>query len=199
MARFLTVLTALATTALAAAGKTAFIIVDVQNDFALPTGNLSVSGGEAIIPTINNIRGKGKFDMVVRTQDWHPLGHCSFYSTWASNPLASLYGLFLLPTGIEQMLWPNHCTQNQDGAKFHKDLVQKDTDIIIQKGWNVSLDSYSALLENDHKTETKLPNILKAAGITNVVVAGLAEDYCVGFTAYDAKTVYGLDVTQLCD
>ncbi|OQR93105.1 Pyrazinamidase/nicotinamidase [Thraustotheca clavata] len=202
MARFVTAVLATAASFVFAhdhRDKTAFIVVDVQNDFALPSGNLSVTGGETIIPTINKLRQNVAFDMVVRTQDWHPLGHCSFYSAWASDPNARIFEAYTLPWGMEQVLWPNHCTQNQYGAQFHKDLIQKESDVIIQKGTNVKLDSYSALLENDHKTETQLPKILKDAGIKKLVVVGLAEDYCVGSTAYDAKTVYDLEVVVISD
>ncbi|KDO17568.1 hypothetical protein SPRG_17012 [Saprolegnia parasitica CBS 223.65] len=189
--------------------KTALIIVDVQNDFALPTGNLSVSGGEAIIPVINEVRHRGNFDMVVLTQDWHPVGHVSFYSRWANDPKAKMFQPYTLPSSgdgpvwppnTEQVLWPDHCVQNGNGAEFHKDLhVSAKKDIFIKKGANPNLDSYSGLLENDHKTETALPKMLKDAGIQHVVVVGLAEDYCVGSTALDAKTVYGYDVTVLSD
>ncbi|OQR98115.1 Pyrazinamidase/nicotinamidase [Achlya hypogyna] len=192
-------LASLATVAIATAQKTALVIVDVQNDFALPTGNLSVSGGEAIIPAINKLRAQGQWDMVVLTQDWHPVNHVSFYSRWASDPNAHIYQPYTLPNGDVQVLWPNHCTQNLFGANFHKDLITAPTDVIIQKGTNPDLDSYSGLLENDHTTETALPTILKAAGITNLVVVGLAEDYCVGSTAFDAKTVFNLDVTVISD
>ncbi|KDO24771.1 hypothetical protein SPRG_09632 [Saprolegnia parasitica CBS 223.65] len=186
--------------------KTALIIVDVQNDFALPTGNLRVVGGEAIIPVINKVRDHGKFDMVVLTQDWHPLDHVSFASRWASDPIAQPFTLYTLPPSgawppnTQQMLWPNHCVQNGYGAELHSDLkVNVKKDIFIKKGSNPDLDSYSGLIENDHKTETALPKILKDAGIQHVVVVGLAEDYCVGSTALDAKTVYGYDVTVLSD
>ncbi|EQC35466.1 hypothetical protein SDRG_07174 [Saprolegnia diclina VS20] len=191
---------------LRACNKTALIIVDVQNDFTLSTGSLSVTNGEAIIPIINKVRDEGKFDMVVLTQDWHPVGHVSFYSRWSADPKAKLFAPYTLPStgpapvprsssstsktilryraaipiindvrrhgtfdlvattqdwhplghvslgprpkrqalcavhaavvwppNTEQVLWPNHCTQNQDGAKFHKDLKRKKSDIVIQK------------------------------------------------------------------
>ncbi|KDO17567.1 hypothetical protein SPRG_17011 [Saprolegnia parasitica CBS 223.65] len=205
MFRLATAVAAIASVALSAAEKTALVIVDVQYDFASPNGSLPVTNGEAVIPVINRLRAKGKWDMIVTTQDWHPKGHISFYSRWKSDPSAQMYQPYKLPASTKwpadsiQVLWPDHCVQESDGAKFHKDLVVDKKDVVIKKGSNPDLDSYSALLENDHKTETALPKMLKDAGITKLVVVGLAEDYCVGSTAFDAKTVYKFDVTVISD
>ncbi|EQC35467.1 hypothetical protein SDRG_07175 [Saprolegnia diclina VS20] len=205
MIRLATAVAAIASLALAAAEKTALVIVDVQYDFASPNGSLSVTNGEAVIPVINNLRAKGKWDMVVTTQDWHPKGHISFYSRWKDDKSATMFQPYTLPDsakwpkGSIQVLWPDHCVQESDGAKLYPKLEVDAKDVVIKKGSNPDLDSYSALLENDHTTETKLPAILKQAGITKLVVVGLAEDYCVGSTAYDAKTVYEYDVTVISD
>ncbi|EQC33793.1 hypothetical protein SDRG_08476 [Saprolegnia diclina VS20] len=198
MVRFLSFALAALATAVAAQ-KTALIIVDMQNDFASPTGSLYVSGGDAIIPTINKLRAKGQWDLVVTTQDWHPKGHVSFYSTFAKDPKAKMFQPYKLTNGEEQVLWPDHCVQGSTGADFHKDLVRAPTDVNILKGMNLTLDSYSALLENDHRTKTKLSGILDAAGITNLAVTGLAFDFCVGSTAYDANTMFGYEVTVITD
>ncbi|OQR85867.1 Pyrazinamidase/nicotinamidase [Achlya hypogyna] len=199
MVRFVDLARAAFVATLVSAQKTALIIVDMQNDFAAPTGSLSVAGGESIIPTINKLRAKGHWDLIVTTQDWHPKNHVSFYSTFAKEPNAKMYQPYVLPNGDEQVLWPDHCVQGSKGAEFHKDLVRAPSDVIIQKGMNVSLDSYSALLENDHATKTKLSGILDKAGVTHLAVTGLAFDYCVGSTAYDANTMFGYEVTLITD
>ncbi len=168
---------------------TALIIVDMQYDF-LNGGSLSVSGGNRIIPKINKLRDL--YDVVILSKDWHPKNHVSFASTH-SKPLFSMLG--------KQMLWPDHCIKGTNGAKIHKDLKVLDTDIIIKKGKNPDIDAYSAFFDNDYeydhatknmkkskyKAQTKLNDILKSLNIKNVDVCGLAYDYCVGYTALDAK------------
>lgn len=163
---------------------TALIIVDVQNDF-IPGGSLAVGGGDEIIPLVNKLRTH--FDCVVVTQDFHPAGHSSFASSHAGRAIMDTIDM---PYGM-QVLWPDHCVQGTSGADFHDDLVVKGTDLILQKGKNAGIDSYSAFLENDKVTPTRfddgytLAEKLKAKGITRFVAVGLAGDFCVGFTALD--------------
>lgn len=158
--------------------KKALIIVDVQNDFC-PGGALPVPDGDKIIPVINKIISK--FDKVIATQDWHPKNHISFASTHNKK-----VGDVIEIEGIKQMLWPEHCVQGSFGAELHKDLDLTKVDIILRKGTNANIDSYSAFLENDKKTETGLRHLLKGLGIEKVYICGLALDYCVYYSAYDA-------------
>ncbi len=137
-----------------------------------------MSNGNSIIPKINKLRKI--YDTVVISQDWHPVGHISFGSTH-SAPLFTQFH--------NQMMWPDHCVQNTNGAKIHKDLNLKKTDIIIKKGTNLNIDAYSAFFDNDHKAQTKLHAKLSALGIQNVDICGLAFDYCVGSTALDARSL----------
>lgn len=156
----------------------ALIIVDVQNDF-LPGGALAVSRGNEVIPYINSIMDK--FDLVVSTQDFHPLGHKSFASSH-NLPLFSVIQL----GGMEQKLWPDHCVQGTKGAEFSDDLNLKGIDKNFVKGTNLNVDSYSGFLDNDKKSATGLEEYLKANNISEVYVVGLALDYCVKATALDA-------------
>ena len=156
---------------------TALLIIDVQNDF-LAGGSLAVPGGNLIIPKINKLRKL--YDTVVVSQDWHPAGHVSFGSTHNAP-------LFSMNDG--QMMWPDHCVQNTTGAKLHKDLQVKKSDINIKKGTNPNIDAYSAFFDNDHKSQTKLHAKLSALGIQNLDICGLAFDYCVGSTALDARSL----------
>lgn len=162
----------------------ALIIVDVQNDF-MPGGNLGVPGGDQIVPLINFLRDQ--FEHVILTQDYHPAGHSSF---------ASSHDGFVAFTEVQmeygpQMLWPDHCVQGTKGAAFHQGLVIRPSDLILQKGTNIKIDSYSAFFENDHKlspvlrTGKNLSQTLKDNFIQTIVVAGLAGDYCVAYTAID--------------
>eukprot|EP01083_Nonionella_stella_P043357 116958_1 len=166
--------------------KRALIVVDVQNDF-LEGGSLAVPGGNGVIGVINALRKRCQFDLVVHTQDWHPPDHCSFLSNNADNPEAVIFQPLDLGDGRSQMMWPDHCVQGSFGAEFHKDLIQMDSDIIVQKGFRVDVDSYSGFFDNDHKSHTELDGILKKNSITHVYVTGVAYDYCVGYTALDAR------------
>jgi nicotinamidase/pyrazinamidase len=161
-------------------GKDALLIVDVQNDFC-PGGALAVEKGDEVIPVINKI--SGRFDKVVATRDWHPKDHVSF----AGNHKGEEPFTVIEVDGLEQMLWPDHCVPGTKGAEFHPDLELKNVDLILHKGTRSELDSYSAFLENDQKTETGLRYYLNGFGVTRVFVAGLATDYCVYFTAMDAR------------
>ncbi len=168
----------------------ALIVIDVQNDFC-PGGALAVSGGDEIVAGINAIMDD--FDAVVLTQDWHPSGHSSFASSHDGKAPMSLVEM---PYG-PQVLWPDHCVQGSKGADFHPDLRQ-DADLIIRKGHNPAIDSYSAFFENDHSTPTGLEGYLRTRGISKLTMVGLATDFCVNYSAIDAAKL-GFDVTVLQD
>ncbi len=167
----------------------ALIIIDMQNDFC-PNGALAVAGGDEIIARINAIMDD--FDATILTQDWHPEGHSSFASSHTDK---DPYTLIDMPYGT-QVLWPDHCIQGTKGAEFHADLHTDPADMIIRKGYNPAIDSYSAFFENDHKTPTGLEGYLRTRGITTLTMAGLATDFCVQYSALDA-TRLGFDTTVL--
>ena len=171
-------------------GKNCLIIVDVQNDFC-PGGALPVPNGDEVVPVINKI--VNKFYKVVATQDWHPKNHISFASTHGKN-----VGDVVEVDGITQVLWPDHCVEGTFGAELHKGLDLTKVSLILRKGTNPKIDSYSAFLENDKKTETGLQYWLKGLGIKKVYVCGLALDYCVYFTACDAVQ-YGFETYVILD
>jgi len=170
--------------------KHGLIITDVQNDFC-PGGALAVAEGDRIIPDINRL--SERFDKVIATQDWHPPGHVSFATTHHRNP----YEVIQID-GIEQVLWPEHCVPGTLGADFHRDLDLREVDLIIRKGSDPRLDSYSVFLENDKRTATGLHYYLKGLGIEQVYLCGLATDYCVHFSALDALRM-GFKVAVLLD
>ncbi len=155
----------------------ALIVIDVQNDFC-PGGALAVEGGDEIVPGINALMGD--FETVILTQDWHPKGHSSFASSHGAAPFSTTE----MPYGT-QVLWPDHCIQGTEGAAFHTDL-RVDGDLIIRKGYNPAIDSYSAFFENDHVTPTGLEGYLRTRGIDTLTMVGLATDFCVNFSAVDA-------------
>jgi nicotinamidase/pyrazinamidase len=155
------------------------LVVDMQNDF-MPGGALGVGGGDAIIPLIKSL-GKS-FANVVLTQDWHPPGHASFAS---SHLGAKPFDTIAMPYG-EQALWPDHCVQGSPGAALHKDLVIDHAILIIRKGYNAAVDSYSAFMEADRETSTGLAGFLREKGVRRVFACGVATDYCVGWSALDA-------------
>lgn len=165
---------------------TALVMIDIQNDFC-PGGALAVSGGDQIIARVNNMQDD--FKVRVLTQDWHPEGHSSFA---ASHDGAAPFSMTDMPYG-PQVLWPTHCVQNSDGAAFHPKL-RADADLIVRKGYNPMIDSYSAFYENDHATPTGLHGYLQERGIKSLVMVGLATDFCVRFSAVDAAKL-GYDVT----
>ncbi|KAA8737042.1 bifunctional nicotinamidase/pyrazinamidase [Pseudomonas koreensis] len=160
--------------------RTALLVIDVQNDF-IPGGQLAVPEGDQIVPLINRLGGL--FKQVVITQDWHPSGHASFAS---SHPGHQPYEVIQLPYG-EQVLWPEHCVQGTAGAEFHPELNLPHAQLIIRKGCNPDIDSYSAFLEADRRTTTGLTGYLKERGIDTVYMVGLALDFCVMFSALDAR------------
>lgn len=171
----------------------ALIVIDVQNDFC-PGGALAVPDGDRIVPGINALMAE--FPAVILTQDWHPAGHSSFAS---SHPGKGPYEMVEMPYG-PQVLWPDHCVQGSDGAAFHRDLNVTRADLIIRKGFNPDIDSYSAFFENDRATPTGLEGYLRTRGISRLTLVGLATDFCVNYSALDAARL-GFDVsvrTDLC-
>ncbi len=165
----------------------ALIVIDIQNDFC-PGGALAVEEGNKIVPGINKIMRD--FGAVVLTQDWHPAGHSSFASSHLGK---SPMEMIDMPYG-PQVLWPDHCIQGSKGADFYADLDTVQADLIIRKGFRSEIDSYSAFFENDQKTPTGLEGYLKTRGFTDLVMVGLATDFCVNYSAVDAAKL-GFKVT----
>ncbi|WP_323160512.1 bifunctional nicotinamidase/pyrazinamidase [Pseudomonas fluorescens] len=160
--------------------RSALLVIDVQNDF-IPGGQLPVPEGDRIVPLVNDLARQ--FKQVVIAQDWHPAGHASFAS---SHPGHKPYDVIQLPYG-EQTLWPDHCVQATRGAELHPELNLPHAQLIIRKGCNPDIDSYSAFLEADRITTTGLAGYLKERGIDTVYMVGLALDFCVMFSALDAR------------
>ncbi|MGF6208742.1 bifunctional nicotinamidase/pyrazinamidase [Pseudomonas frederiksbergensis] len=160
--------------------RTALLVIDVQNDF-IPGGQLAVPEGDLIVPLINQLGGQ--FKQVIIAQDWHPAGHASFAS---SHPGRQPYEVIQLPYG-EQTLWPVHCVRDTPGSALHADLDLPHAQLIIRKGCNPDIDSYSAFLEADRTTTTGLAGYLKERGIDTVYMVGLALDFCVMYSALDAR------------
>ena len=160
--------------------KSALIVVDVQNCF-VDGGTLPVKGGAEVVPVINQLAKA--FRNVVATQDWHTPGHASFASAHSGQ---KAFSSIKLNYG-DQVLWPDHCVQGTEDAALHKDLQLPTAQLIIRKGYNPGVDSYSAFQEADRKTVTGLAGYLKARGIDTVFVTGLATDFCVAWTALDAR------------
>src|SRR6185312_11819686 len=158
----------------------ALLVIDVQNCF-LPGGSLAVKEGDQVVPVINRL-AKG-FANVVMTQDWHTAGHISFASSHAGK---KPFETIALPYG-KQVLWPDHCVQGTDGASLSKDLSIPQAELIIRKGFHKDVDSYSAFTEADGKTTTGLAAYLKARKVKRLFVAGLATDFCVAWSALDAR------------
>jgi nicotinamidase/pyrazinamidase len=180
-----------------AAGKikpsktSALIVVDVQNCF-VTGGTLAVKEGEAVVPVINRIAPA--FANIVVTQDWHTPGHASFATSHAGK---KPFETTKLAYG-NQVPWPDHCVQGSDDASLHKDLKLPTAQLVIRKGYNKGVDSYSAFEEADRKTTTGLAGYLKARGIKSVYVCGLATDFCVAWTAMDARKA-GFEATVIED
>jgi len=160
--------------------RDALIVVDVQNDFC-PGGALAVPGGDAVIPVIHRIAPA--FEHIVLTKDWHPRGHCSFASSYEGKKPGDV----VLVAGQEQRLWPDHCVQGTRGAEIHPDLKLERAELILRKGFRKGVDSYSAFFENDHATPTGLAGYCRERGLERMFFAGLAFDFCVGFSALDAR------------
>ena len=165
--------------------SSALIIIDIQNDFCCG-GALAVKDGETIIEHINLVQGG--FDTIILTQDWHPKEHSSF----ASNNSAKVYSNIEMDYG-SQILWPDHCIQGSIGANFHKNLNTNNSNLILRKGCNPKIDSYSAFFENDKTTTTGLEGYLVKKEIKRLYLCGLAFDYCVFYSALDGINL-GFDV-----
>jgi nicotinamidase/pyrazinamidase len=156
------------------------LAIDLQADF-MPGGALAVDEGDTIVPLVNALAMR--FEHVVVTQDWHPPGHASFAST---HPEAKPFDTKRLHYG-DQTLWPDHCVQGTAGAELHPDLAVEQAFLILRKGMHPGVDSYSAFVEADGKTTTGLAALLKARGVKRIFACGLATDYCVAFSALDAR------------
>ncbi len=169
----------------------ALLIIDIQNDF-LPGGSLAVNDGNLIIPTINALQSQ--YELVVATQDWHPVNHKSFASQHLGRKVFEEIDL----NGLPQTLWPEHCVQDSWGAQFSADLSLKSVAVIFHKGMNPDIDSYSGFYDNAKQSNTGLDEYLKAKGVIAVDVCGLAADYCVYYTAMDALDL-GFESTILLD
>jgi len=167
------------------------IVVDVQNDFCTD-GALAVPDGEKVVPAVNRIAQK--FKNVVLTQDWHPKDHVSFASNHANK---RPFDTIELPYG-SQVLWPAHCVQDTNGAEFHKALHIPQASLVIRKGFRRDIDSYSALYENDCKTPTGLLGYLRERQLKTMFIAGLAFDFCVRYSAEDARKA-GFEVAVIED
>jgi nicotinamidase/pyrazinamidase len=169
----------------------ALIVVDMQYDF-MPGGTLPVAEGDAILPLVGEIAAK--FANVVLTQDWHPRGHVSFASTHRrAKPFETKH----LAYG-EQVLWPDHCVQGSGGARLHEGLAIDHAILVLRKGANADIDSYSAFVEADRKSKTGLAGFLREREIRRVFLAGLATDYCVAFSALDARAA-GFETIVIAD
>ncbi|MFM9940202.1 MAG: bifunctional nicotinamidase/pyrazinamidase [Hyphomicrobiaceae bacterium] len=167
------------------------IVVDVQNDFC-PGGALAVPQGDEVVPVINVLAQR--FENVVLTQDWHPKAHASFAASHAGK---SPFETIQMPYG-PQVLWPVHCVQGTVGAAFHADLRIPQAQMIVRKGYRPQVDSYSGFLEADRSTATGLGGYLRERGLTQSYIVGLATDFCVAWTALDARR-FGLEATVVED
>jgi nicotinamidase/pyrazinamidase len=156
------------------------LVIDVQNDFC-PGGALAVGEGDAVVPVVNHLAEQ--FDHVALTQDWHPAGHSSFAT---SHPGSAPFETIAMPYG-PQVLWPDHCVQGTAGAAFHPALRADRAELIIRKGFRGGIDSYSAFYENDRRTPTGLAGYLRERGFKRIFLVGLATDFCVHYSAVDAR------------
>ncbi len=167
------------------------LVVDVQNDF-MPDGALAVARGDEVVPVINRLARQ--FSHVVLTQDWHPADHVSFAANHAGR---APFEMTSLSYG-EQVLWPVHCVQGTEGAAFHRALDVPHARLVIRKGHHVGVDSYSAFMEADRITPTGLAGYLRDVGATRVYCCGLATDFCVAWSALDARSA-GFEVAVIDD
>jgi len=171
--------------------NSALLLVDVQNDF-MPGGALAVSDGDKIVPVLNRLLPK--FERVLATQDWHPANHGSFAANHPGHKPGEVIGL----NGLQQILWPVHCVQNSRGARLHQDLNRAAIKRVFQKGMDPQTDSYSGFYDNGHKNPSGLADYLKEMSVSKIYIGGLATDYCVMFTALDARAE-GFDVFLIKD
>ncbi|MHB1341670.1 MAG: bifunctional nicotinamidase/pyrazinamidase [Coriobacteriia bacterium] len=169
----------------------ALVWVDLQNDF-MPGGALAVAGGDAVVPVANALALL--FPLVVATQDWHPAGHGSFASAHPGTSPGDVMDL----AGVAQVLWPDHCVQGTPGASFHSSLDVARVCHVVRKGTDPGVDSYSGFFDNDHRRSTGLDAYLNTHGVAEIVVLGLATDYCVKATVIDAVGL-GFGVTVVAD
>jgi nicotinamidase/pyrazinamidase len=173
------------------AAQDVLIVIDVQNDFC-PGGALAVPGGDSVIAPIHQVAPR--FQHLVLTQDWHPANHSSFAS---AHPGKHPYDQIELNYGT-QTLWPDHCVQGSTGAEFHPALHLPQAELILRKGFRPHIDSYSAFVENDRVTPTGLAGYLRERNLTRIFLAGLAYDFCVGYSALDARRL-GLETIVIRD
>jgi len=169
----------------------ALILVDIQNDF-MPFGALPVAEGDQVVEVANELAGR--FSLVVATQDWHPADHGSFASAHPGMKPGDIVDL----GGVEQVLWPDHCVQGTPGASFHSALDVAAIDHVVRKGTDPTVDSYSGFYDNDRRKDTGLGDYLMSRGVDEVVICGLATDYCVKYTVLDAVGL-GFGVTVIED
>ncbi len=169
----------------------ALVLVDLQNDFC-PGGALAVPEGDAVVAVANTL--VPRFSLVVATQDWHPVGHGSFASSHPGMSPGDVVDL----GGMPQVLWPDHCVQNSAGASFHSALDVAGVDHVVRKGTDAGIDSYSAFFDNGHLKDTGLAAYLEQRCAEELVIMGLATDYCVKFTVLDALGL-GFGVTVISD
>ncbi|MDR6102658.1 nicotinamidase/pyrazinamidase [Agrobacterium larrymoorei] len=160
----------------------ALLLIDIQNGFC-PGGNLAVADGDKIVPIANALIENGGYDLIVASQDWHPANHGSFASQHPGKQPFEIGEL----SGKPQVMWPDHCVQGTPDAEFHPDLNNQAFDYIQQKGENPAVDSYSAFRDNDQSATTGLADYLSRQGVTVLDICGLATDYCVSFSALDAR------------
>ncbi|MDQ1198886.1 bifunctional nicotinamidase/pyrazinamidase [Agrobacterium sp. SORGH_AS 787] len=160
----------------------ALLLIDIQNGFC-PGGNLAVADGDKIVPIVNALIENGGYDLIVASQDWHPANHGSFASQHPGKQPFEMGEL----SGKPQVMWPDHCVQGTPDAEFHPDLNNQAFDYIQQKGENPAVDSYSAFRDNDQSATTGLADYLSRQGVTVLDICGLATDYCVSFSALDAR------------
>lgn len=165
------------------------LVIDVQNDFCA-NGALAVPDGDAVVPVINRLARR--FEHIALTQDWHPSGHSSFATT---HPGKAPFEVIAMPYG-QQTLWPDHCIQGTPGAGFHPQLDLPRAELVIRKGFRSGIDSYSAFHENDRRTPTGLAGYLRERGFRRVFLVGLATDFCVFYSAVDARQL-GFDVVLI--
>lgn len=170
-------------------GDDLLLVIDVQNDFCAG-GALAVPDGDAVVPVINRVAER--FEHIALTQDWHPEGHSSFATTHKGR---APFEVMTMPYG-EQTLWPDHCVQGAAGAGFHPQLNVQRAELVIRKGFRPAIDSYSAFYENDRRTPTGLAGYLRERGFRRVFLAGLATDFCVYYSAVDARRL-GFDVVLI--
>ena len=165
------------------------LVIDVQNDFC-SGGALAVADGDAVVPFINRLAGR--FGHVALTQDWHPAGHSSFAT---SHPGSAPFQTINMPYG-QQTLWPDHCIQGTPGSAFHPQLQTQRAQLVVRKGFRSAIDSYSAFFENDRRTPTGLAGYLRDRGLKRVFLVGLATDFCVHYSAVDARRL-GFDAVLI--